>query len=112
MLPCLACSLIKQELQALQNRFDKVDGEATELKLQVVELQLEKADCEQRLEREAAHLQVCICACELVVSLLISCKQAGQRVCTCMSTFSGTVSGGGEREGGGREGMESEKRRT
>ena len=47
-----------QELQVLQNRFDKVDGEATELKLQVVELQLEKADCEQRLEGETSRLQV------------------------------------------------------
>lgn len=45
------------ELQVLQSRFDKVDGEATELKLQVVELQLEKADCEQRLEGETSRLQ-------------------------------------------------------
>lgn len=50
--------LVSQELQILQSRFDKVDGEATELKLQVVELQLEKADCEQCLERETSRLQV------------------------------------------------------
>ena len=50
--------LVQQELQVLQNRFDKVDEEATELKLQVVELQLEKADSEQRLEGKVAGLQV------------------------------------------------------
>ena len=35
-----------------------MDGEATELKLQVVELQLERDGTEQRLAGEKAHLQV------------------------------------------------------
>ena len=35
-----------------------MDGEATELKLQVVELQLERDGTEQRLAGETARLQV------------------------------------------------------
>ena len=50
--------VVVQEIQVLQSRFDKVDEVATELKLQVVELQLEKADCEQHLEGEITQLKV------------------------------------------------------
>ena len=35
---------------------NETDGERTELKLQIVELQIEKAEMEQRLEAEVKHL--------------------------------------------------------
>ncbi|CAI8007036.1 hypothetical protein GBAR_LOCUS5019, partial [Geodia barretti] len=46
-----------REIQVLRSRFDKADEAATELKLQVVELQLEKVTCEQNLQDEVSNLQ-------------------------------------------------------
>ena len=43
----------QQEVERLGGQMEKLDDERTELKLQVVELQLEKGDCESQLsERE------------------------------------------------------------
>ena len=39
-----------QQVSKLQTHIDKIDSERTELKLQVVELQLETSDLENRLE--------------------------------------------------------------
>ena len=46
-------------MQVLQSRFDKADEQVSELKLQVVEIQLEKVTCEQNLQEDLSHLQVC-----------------------------------------------------
>ena len=53
--------LVKQEIQVIQSRFDRSDEQATELKLQVVELQLEKVTCEQNLQESVTTLQVMGC---------------------------------------------------
>jgi len=49
--------MVLQQLQEERKRADKYDEEATELKLQVVELQLERAEVQQELEGEVKSLQ-------------------------------------------------------
>ena len=63
---------VKQEIQVLQGRFDRADEQATELKLQVVELQLETVTSEQSLQQELSHLQVLHCVCVFYKFIVVS----------------------------------------
>ena len=58
------------EVAALREQMKTLDRDATELKLQVVELQLEKTDLQECLENEAKDIQENLETIELQVQTL------------------------------------------